>query len=108
MKAREKVELDALDVYRQDVDKAVDRASQAYRDKMKQALAECKLKVMEAWRSSMETSARMTGVFEEERYLSGGDEPAEGIWDHNAPTLREKVLRLKSSFVSAIEKAVKA
>ena len=97
-----------MDVYRQDVDKSVDKASLAYKDKMKQALAECKLRVIDAWKSSMETSARMTGVFEEERHPSSADAPSDANQEYGSPRLKEKMLGWKNSFVSAIEKAVKA
>ena len=65
MKEREKAELEALDVYRDDVDNAIEKASRTYKEKMKRALMECKQKVVDAWRGSMETSAKMTAVFED-------------------------------------------
>ncbi len=67
MKVREKTELDALSTFRQEVDRSVDRASQEYKDKLARALVDCKRNVADAWRISMEASARMTGVFEEDR-----------------------------------------
>jgi len=36
MKTRRKAELDALDVYKEDVDKAIERASRTYKDSLKQ------------------------------------------------------------------------
>jgi len=65
MKVRERAELYASDVYREDVAKAIDNASRSYNDKTKQLLIECKQKVMEAWRSSTETSAPTASVCEE-------------------------------------------
>ena len=61
-RVREKAELDALDRYREDVDKA----SQAYKDKMKQARIECKQMVLDAWRDSMGTSAQIRSFFEQD------------------------------------------
>ena len=74
IKVREKGELDALDAYREDVNKAVkkavNKASQAYKDKMEQLRIECKQRVMDAWRGSIETSTRITGVFEQDRNMT--------------------------------------
>jgi hypothetical protein len=69
MKAREKAELDALDAYKVDVDKAVDKASRVYKDNMKQALTDCMQKVMNTWVTSMDTSMQMTGTFIEDRNI---------------------------------------
>jgi len=66
MRLREKAELDASDAYKEDVDKAFDKASQAHKDKTKQALLECKRRVVDAWKTSTEAASEMTGVCEEE------------------------------------------
>ena len=62
---REKAELDALDAYRQTIDKA----SQVYKDTMKEARIECKQRVMDAWRDSTDTSAQIAGVFRQDKKM---------------------------------------
>ena len=62
---REKAELDAADAHRVEVDKAIEKASQNYKDKTKLALSECKQRVMDAWKNSTETPEQMTSVCEE-------------------------------------------
>ena len=98
IKVREKAELDALDAYREDVDKAVNKASQAYKDKMKQARIECKQRVMDAWRDSIETSAQITGFFEQDRNMKRPQD--EGL------QYREMILKPKRSFLSVIQRVV--
>ncbi len=65
MEAREKAESDALNAYREDVD----RASAAYKERMEQALIQCKQRVMDSWKNSMEISTQMTGVYGEKRNI---------------------------------------
>ncbi len=108
MKARERVEIDALLAYRQDVDKALDRASQAYKERLKQALGECKGSVVEAWRSSMETSARMTGVFEDDRATTDAGWAPERLQAQGGASIRELAMSCKRRFVSTIRSAKKA
>ena len=108
MKVREKAELDALDAYREAVGTAVDKASQVYKDKMKQARIECKQRVTDAWRSSMETSARMTGVFEEDRNMRKEEQSLEKRPQRERIQFRETILHLKRSFLSNIRRAVKS
>ena len=108
MKAREKAELNALDAYREDVDKAVDKASQAYKDKMKQALKEYRQRVMDAWRSSMETSAQMTGIFEEDGNTRKEEQSPERRSEYQRLQFREMILYLKRGFLSIIQRVVKA
>ena len=67
IKVREKAEQDALVASTEEVDEAVDKASQVYKDKMKQAWIDCKQRVMDAWKDSIETSVQMAGVFEQDR-----------------------------------------
>jgi hypothetical protein len=105
MRAREKVDMDALHAYRQDVDRAVDRASQAYHERVNQALLECTQKVVEAWRSSMETSARMAGIFEEDRHTSQEDEPVGKRSDPQTLQFREAMRRARSGFLSMVARA---
>jgi len=108
MKAREKAELNALDAYREDVDKAVDKASQAYKDKMKQALKEYRQRVMDAWRSSMETSAQMTGILEEDGNTRKEEQSPERRSEYQRLQFREMILYLKRGFLSIIQRVVKA
>ncbi len=108
MKARERVEIDALLAYRQDVDKALDRASQAYKDRLKQALGECKASVVEAWRSSMETSARMKGVFEDDRTVTAAEGAPVRLQGQGSASIRELALRGKSRILAAFRSAKKA
>jgi hypothetical protein len=70
IKVREKAEHDALAAYTEELDKAVSEASQAYKDEMEQAIMECKQRVMDAWRGSIETSTKITGVFEQDRNMN--------------------------------------
>jgi hypothetical protein len=108
MKAREKAEVDALLAYRLEVDRAVDRASQAYKDEVKLALEECRKSVMEAWRTSMEASARMTGVFEEDKSIEEDEQPAANSPSAQTMQLRELAQNLKSGFFSTMRKARRA
>jgi acyl-CoA reductase-like NAD-dependent aldehyde dehydrogenase len=100
--------LNALDAYREDVDKAVDKASQAYKDKMKQALKEYRQRVMDAWRSSMETSAQMTGIFEEDGNTRKEEQSPERRSEYQRLHFREMILYLKRSSLSIIQRVVKA
>jgi len=70
IKVREKAEQDALVASTEEVDKTVDKASQVYKDKMKQAWIDCKQRVMDAWKDSIETSVQMAGVFEQDRNMN--------------------------------------
>ena len=112
MRAREKSELDALSVYRLEIDRAIDRASQEYKDKLGWALVDCRQKVSEAWHSSMETSAHMTGIFEEDRSTSTEEASAERRPVHAGPRLglrlRDKALWAKTRFNSAVNRAMRA
>ncbi len=108
MKAREKSELDALSAYRLEIDRAVDRAAQEYRDKLERAVADCRQRVSEAWRSSMESSAHMTGIFEEDRVApveesAGENRPPSFGLQVRAAARRAKT-RITSAFRSAMTK----
>jgi hypothetical protein len=100
MKAREKAEIDALVAYRQEVDKAVDRVSQAYRDRVTQALAECRQRVLDAWKNSQETSAQMTGVFEEDKNINHEKHLTGRRPEYHQSTSQNKFQRLKNGFLS--------
>ena len=108
MKARERAEIDALLAYRQEVDKALDRASQAYKDRLKQALGECKAGVVEAWRSSMETSARMTGVFEDDRTATDAEWMPSQLQAQRGASVRGLLLRCRRRLLSTVKSAKKA
>jgi hypothetical protein len=96
IKVREKGELDALDAYREDVNKAVNKASQVYKDKMKQLRIECKQRVMDAWRGSIETSIKMTGAFEQDRNMKRPQD--------ERLQFPERILDLKRRFLAAIQR----
>ncbi len=106
MQARQKAEVEALLSYRQEVDKALDKASQVYKERVKQALAECKKSVMAAWKTSMETSARMAGVFEGDN-STATDESANALSDRNT-RVREWGNEIRRGFLSAVRSAKKA
>jgi len=108
MKAREKAEVDALLAYRLEVDRAVDRVSQAYKDEVKRALDECRQSVVEAWKTSMQTSARMTGVFEEDKSPEEGGQPAVSSPSGQTVQFRELVQNAKRGFMSTVRKARRA
>ena len=64
VKAREKAEREALNIYLNTVDKALLQASEEFRERMMQALRECRHKTEQAWQSSIEISTDMTYVFQ--------------------------------------------
>jgi len=78
LRVREKAEREALELYRATIDSAVAKASGEYRDRMRQALAECRMATDGAWKASMETSAVMTGVFEGDRPVQPDEKPEAG------------------------------
>ena len=78
LKARQKAEKEALELYRAAVDNAVEKASGEYGSRMRQALADCKTATDSAWKASMETSFGMTGVFESDRLIHKDEESAAG------------------------------
>ncbi len=79
VKAKEKAEREALALYKAAVDTAVDKASQEYRERMRQASFQCKKAIDDAWRASMETSSTMAGIFENDDVL-----PQRGESEENA------------------------
>ena len=64
---REKAEQEALELYRQAVDAAVARASQEYRERMKRARAACMKETEKAWRDCIETSAKTSSIFQDDK-----------------------------------------
>ena len=105
MKVREKAELNALEAYREELNKAVEKASQEYKGKMKQALIECKQNVMEAWKSSMENSVRMKGIFEEERNIKKEEQSAETKTEHKNSQLQGALQRLNKGLQSIVQRS---
>jgi hypothetical protein len=69
MKARERTEMDALDAYRHDVDRAIERSSQYCRDSISRAMTECGHRVLDAWDQSMQNSASVAGIFDQDKAL---------------------------------------
>ncbi len=68
-KTRQKAEREALAVYRSAVDSAVERAAQEYRERMRQASAQCKQTTDDAWKASMQTSGAMAEIFNNDQTL---------------------------------------
>jgi hypothetical protein len=62
IKTREEDEREALALYRQTVEKAFERAAEAYRDRMSLVLRRCQQSVEQGWISSVDTSAEATKV----------------------------------------------
>lgn len=69
VKTKEKAEREALALYKAVVESAVDKASQEYRERMRQASAQCKKAIDDAWMASMDTSTTMAGIFENDDVL---------------------------------------
>ena len=106
MKIREKAELDALDAYKENVDKAVEKASRAYKDRMKQALTECMQRVMSAWVNSMDTSMQMTGVFTEDGNIKEEAHYHERKTGYQKLQLQVTIIRVKRKLMSTIQRAL--
>lgn len=104
MKVREKAELDALEAYREELNKAVEKASQEYKGRMKQALIECKQHVLEAWKSSMENSTRMKGIFEEERNIKKEEQSGEPKTEHKNSQIQGAIQRLNKGLQSIVQR----
>ncbi len=107
MQAREKVEIEALISYRQEVDNAVDKASQVYKERINKALFECKQRIKEAWVNSMATSVQMTGVFEEDKIVNPGQQHDHVNRDHQKAELNNNLLRIKANVISTFHKVRK-
>jgi hypothetical protein len=96
LKARQKAEREAADLYRAAVDSAVEKASGEYRNRMRQALAECKSATDSAWKASMETSFGMTGVFESDRLVQKEEKPeSSSRWARFGSNLRDDMVMFK-------------
>jgi hypothetical protein len=107
MKVRERTEMDALDAYRQDVDRAIERSSQHYKDRISRAMTECGQRVLDAWDQSMQNSASVAGIFDQDKALDarptreGRDWTGQvghkmvGSYRRVLATLRSMVRRLK-------------
>jgi hypothetical protein len=108
MKEREKAEIDALVIYRQEVDRAIEKAAQTYKENMKQALQDCHRRAIEAWKGSMETSARMTSVFEEDGIVDKDRQTLETTPRANDLKFSETWQRTKKSFFSGVQRAKRA
>jgi hypothetical protein len=63
LRARERDEQEALEVYKKTVERAVGRAAEAYRDSLKEALRTCRRATQQAWKDSGETSEQMEDFF---------------------------------------------
>ena len=96
LKARQKAEREAADLYRAAVDSAVEKASGAYRNRMRQALAECKSATDSAWKASMGTSFSMTGVFESDRLVQKEEKPeSSSRWARFGSNVRDDMVMFK-------------
>jgi len=98
--------LDALDAYKENVDKAVEKASRAYKDRMKQALTECMQRVMSAWVNSMDTSMQMTGVFTEDGNIKEEAHYHERKTGYQKLQLQVTIIRVKRKLMSTIQRAL--
>lgn len=108
MQTREKIEIEALVNYRQEVDKAVDNASYVYKDRLTKALFESKQKVMDAWDNSMGTSTQMTGVFEEDKTIdSMKTHPNYSKPESQKSDVNNSLLRIKANVISTFHKVRK-
>jgi hypothetical protein len=107
-RTREKADLEALNAYRQDVDRAVEKASQVYVDRVMQALSDCRQRVTDAWKTSMEASVQMTGVFEEDRSIRKEDGDFEMRPEDSSPQLHETLSHLNRRVQSIARRAIKA
>jgi len=96
VKAKEKAEREALGLYRATVDSAVDKASQEYRERMRQASIQCKKGIDDAWKASMETSTTMAGIFENDEVL-----PPRGESEQSAGGPASLIRRAASLLVTA-------
>jgi hypothetical protein len=106
MKAREKAELDALDAYKDEVDRGVEKAARVYKDKMKQALSECTQRVMNAWVTSMDTAKQMTDVFTEDRNIREEARFTAKRSFIQKLQIRETTIRLKRKFISGSQRII--
>ncbi len=70
LKVREKAELDALAIYKEKVDKATKDASSDYNARLKQARVQCREAILDAWKSSMDTSIQMSETFKRDGHWS--------------------------------------
>jgi hypothetical protein len=107
MQTREKIETEALDAYRQEVDRAVDQASQIYKENVIKALYECKQRVMDAWKNSKETTKQMTGVFEEDKIITPKKQYPVNKVDIQKTEINSNLLRIKANVISTFHKVRK-
>lgn len=104
MQAREKIEIESLIAYRQEVDKAVEKTSQIYKDRITRALFECKQRIMDAWENSLETSTQMTGVFEEDKILNPVNQPSPDKVDFPKTEINNSLLKIKTNVLTTFHK----
>lgn len=109
IQVREKTEREALDVYRQAVDKAVAKASLEYRETMQHASVLCKEATEKAWRDSIETSAETSSVFYDDKLAA--TEAASTKKDRMSTVRRQvgaMVLWCKATAVSSFRRGSRA
>ena len=68
-KTRQKAEREALAIYRSAIDTAVEKASQEYRERMREASVQCKRTTDDSWKASMQTSGAMADIFNNDQTL---------------------------------------
>jgi len=65
MKNREQAEIEAAGLFQEELDQIIEKASRTYKNKTKQAMTDCKQKVMDAWKNSQELDGNTNVVCEE-------------------------------------------
>lgn len=111
VKAREKAEREALNTYLSTVDKALLQASEEFREKMLQALRECRHKTEQAWQSSIEISTDMTYVFQNDVSIPVSGEQSDIHLKGNIrkkSSIQEKILSWKNGFLALFRRDAKA
>jgi hypothetical protein len=110
VKAREKAEREALNIYLNSVDKALLQASEDFRDRMMQALRECRHNTEQAWQSSIETSTDMTYVFENDVRIPIAERQTDVYLKRNVnkSNARRKLLAWMDAFLAFFHHDAKA
>ncbi len=63
LRAREKAEQQSLELFRKNVERAIEAAGAVYRENLMQALQTCRHEIQQAWTASAETSDEMRSIF---------------------------------------------
>jgi hypothetical protein len=105
---REKAEQEALELYRQAVDAAVVTASQEYRERMKRARVACMKGTEKAWGDCIETSAKASSTFHDDKVPIMKASPSESPIAATLVRVGDKLLafwtRCSSSFLRVLSR----